>query len=606
MSTTPSSSNPSKTFKQILKEAKAESDIELSEDGTLVEDTIHTLKFYCLERGSGVSLCSMKFNINIVSKYTDVEGIKEWKYADNPDLEPDKTEKPEQIKINLYRKMIGESGEEIIEGPLNSQVISENADGKWEYKFHTDSDGHRLTTEATIPTAAGGKLVQCTYYVEEEYLEGDEIYYDKYATEYVVDPKSTDYNKIINITNWYNYTNVTVKKEWDDNNTYDKRPSELKVTLIAKEYKESKIADEIINNKSWNLKKSNNTATYEDSNNCATTKNLIYFPKGTSFTFKKSDIYTFRYFIIDKIENNIPHSEYESDWKVSTKEQDFTAIVESDKHIVFSFKKYDGTPLTKDDIEEIKKLIVYTDPNCKVITNDIFNDEQIEQLTQHLTASENENDNWSYTWNELPRCIINEDKSITKINYDVEEELKTEDNYYQLDKIKVETTEKFYNITIINSMFRDIQVTKIDDKDESIKIGGAEFKLEKLKLNEKGEWVVDETVYRTTSNDSSNLGEGLFERLGPGKYILSETKAPPGYNKSKEKITIDIVALESDNIIKVNFKNKKGFVLPFTGGNTTLSYTIIGIAIMIAALDFMRPVLLLNRKNKRKPKRRKK
>ncbi len=119
-----------------------------------------------------------------------------------------------------------------------------------------------------------------------------------------------------------------------------------------------------------------------------------------------------------------------------------------------------------------------------------------------------------------------------------------------------------------------IDITKVDKEDNDKLIEGATFRIEKL--DDNGE--VDETfsyVEKTTGED----GKVMFSGLEVGKYRVTETKAPQGYELTKESIEVEITKENRD--IKLIAENELKLVLPETGGiNNTIVFVIVGISLM--------------------------
>lgn len=125
-------------------------------------------------------------------------------------------------------------------------------------------------------------------------------------------------------------------------------------------------------------------------------------------------------------------------------------------------------------------------------------------------------------------------------------------------------------------------------------LDGAQFKLCK-----KG----TEMCYTTTTDSAGILN---FSHLEAGEYVLTEVKAPSGYNLLKEPINIEITASYDNkgqlnevmaladgnqlNLIKakelyqgyfeITVLNQKGFQLPATGGMGTVIFTAAGLGLM--------------------------
>lgn len=155
-------------------------------------------------------------------------------------------------------------------------------------------------------------------------------------------------------------------------------------------------------------------------------------------------------------------------------------------------------------------------------------------------------------------------------------------------------------------------------------LAGAQFKLYAAKGDAKGDEIslVDETngVYRQAKDDkedkveyitTGNTGIVTIKGLKDGTYYLTETKAPDGFNKLVGDIKVEInhltyaaddtTKLESfdvtytipgadhsttvtvnanDGKAEIPVRNNAGTVLPSTGGNGGIVFTIVGVAII--------------------------
>lgn len=175
----------------------------------------------------------------------------------------------------------------------------------------------------------------------------------------------------------------------------------------------------------------------------------------------------------------------------------------------------------------------------------------------------------------------------------------------------------------------ELDVTKEDSEDATKKLEGAEFILQ----NEEGlyynkdakdvRWVADKNAATTLISEN-----GMFKVVGidDGKYTLTETKAPKGYNLLKEAIEITITAVTVNNqkwdvfepanaltalsikvtgdknategtgnvdtgIVDMSVKNNKGSLLPETGGMGTVAIYTVGTLLVVVA-----GVLLITKK----------
>lgn len=170
----------------------------------------------------------------------------------------------------------------------------------------------------------------------------------------------------------------------------------------------------------------------------------------------------------------------------------------------------------------------------------------------------------------------------------------------------------------------ELDTTKVDGQDNSIKLEGAEFKLH----NAAGKWAIVNadskvTGWADTEADGTTLtsdANGLFKVIGldDGTYYLKETKAPAGYNLLANEIPVVIKATTSngqtwtngvasdaltklevtaDNkagtgdtstgIAGITIANNKGSVLPETGGMGTTIFYVVGTILVLGAAVVM-------------------
>lgn len=148
-----------------------------------------------------------------------------------------------------------------------------------------------------------------------------------------------------------------------------------------------------------------------------------------------------------------------------------------------------------------------------------------------------------------------------------------------------------------------IPVFKYTIKDGEKALSGAKFKLyrDSKDVNHIVKFNKNSNTYTHTYNSTGNVeelesgtdGYVYINGLSAGTYILEETKAPDGYNKLKDPITITvnqksdgtkkITANNVDATGTVKVLNNKGKLLPSTGGmGTTLIY-LIGAALVLGS-----------------------
>lgn len=153
------------------------------------------------------------------------------------------------------------------------------------------------------------------------------------------------------------------------------------------------------------------------------------------------------------------------------------------------------------------------------------------------------------------------------------------------------------NIDKVTIYTHNLTVTKVDGVDKSLKLSGADFNLyrgtevingQEIKFVDltNGEYRVANTTdtNTVTTLTTPSSGEIQIKGLAEGNYMLVETKAPIDYNILKDPQSILIEAtMDADGVTlnmtpkSVEVINKKGTLLPETGGMGTMIFTIVGV-----------------------------
>ena len=158
-----------------------------------------------------------------------------------------------------------------------------------------------------------------------------------------------------------------------------------------------------------------------------------------------------------------------------------------------------------------------------------------------------------------------------------------------------------------------IQILKIKagtSGENQVKLGGADFKLEKLTAGGISDPDFAAKIV-TTGKENEELGLAKFENLEDGTYRITETKAPEGYNLLKSPITVVINRRENfitvdggqknyigslkNNTLEIQVANQAKFQLPATGSWSRL---ILGFTGAIIAGTAVIMYLLLQKRRK--------
>ena len=226
--------------------------------------------------------------------------------------------------------------------------------------------------------------------------------------------------------------------------------------------------------------------------------------------------------------------------------------------------------------------------NVEINLTDVLG-QQVTDVNGNKVTSIKTDSNGYYKFENLPKGeyyvqvkIPNEKYELTEKQVGTNNEINSKFNEEEKETDKIEGLNSIdlpeLKVSYVNAGFvkieGSIEITKVDKEDNSKLIEGATFKVEKL--DDKGN--VDST-YNIEEQTTGKDGKVKFEGLEVGKYRVTETKAPSGYELLEKSIEVEITGENRD--IKLTAENELKLILPLTGDtNNTIGIIIIG-AIMI-------------------------
>ncbi|ONH01754.1 SpaA isopeptide-forming pilin-related protein [Bacillus cereus] len=217
---------------------------------------------------------------------------------------------------------------------------------------------------------------------------------------------------------------------------------------------------------------------------------------------------------------------------VTDEPTDNQILDEKSFHLYPTTVAVDGT-LTKDTANELKEG---TDYKLKVTTDNDTGKQQFKVEFLHT----------------IERAYILEYRSLINADHNEKVSNKATITGHRLTLTKVEDV-KFVEVKVssgsgggsANKGRGSLQIMKVDDKDQKVRLAGAEFTL----YDQTGTTAIRPI---TTGDD----GVAKFNNLRRDKYMIKETKAPKGYVISNELRKGILVELGSEEITKYTLTNK--------------------------------------------------
>ena len=208
------------------------------------------------------------------------------------------------------------------------------------------------------------------------------------------------------------------------------------------------------------------------------------------------------------------------------------------------------------------------DPNAEGVTWEVLDENGDPVSSAFITL---QTPTWSYQLEGLPVSDANNNPYYYRLQ---EVQVQDDETGAWVDIAKQNNYEPAYSqpvtldetavITVENALrTAAIQVTKIDALNSDKTLPGAVFQLDRLIQASDGSWVVD-TNWGPLTGTTGEGGILTFQSLRPGRYRLTETKAPDGYVKSFEPTDVTLRADHLGQTFKVTVTNSTPQTFTFT------------------------------------------
>lgn len=181
---------------------------------------------------------------------------------------------------------------------------------------------------------------------------------------------------------------------------------------------------------------------------------------------------------------------------------------------------------------------------------------------------------WSYTLEKLAASVTEENDIVRPYYYRLQEVQvqDTSGNWVPIEEQNIYepayslpvTLGQAAALTVENALkTAEIQVTKQDAQNANTLLSGAKFTLERLMQTAEGEWIVD-TEWTPLTGTTGVDGTCTFRGLRPGRYRLTEIKAPEEYQASLTPTDITLGAEHLKDTVRVTVKNSRPLTFAFT------------------------------------------
>lgn len=264
-----------------------------------------------------------------------------------------------------------------------------------------------------------------------------------------------------------------------------------------------------------------------------------------------------------------------------------------------------------DDQEKLNEYTVTVTLQAAVGGTDILVSDITTEVKPDMVL--NYQNNWKGVYQNLPYYMKQKDGTYKKIEYIVTETKLNDQpislgeclSGYLYESVEGDSENGF---VVTNTYIKPWEIKKVSSTNHDLPLGGAEFILADKNNGDViyyGQSYLDGGIgWWKNLNDKGDVSKAV-KYIPDGTYILEETKAPVGYQKSNVKWTIviknyaiqSITDGEGNNILPINenvksralvntdiylYENEVSYSLPSSGGPGIFLYTIGGVLLLMA------------------------